>query len=173
MTLAKMITVMLTIGLLSCTHADEPPKSLPITLTAMNDFSVPDNIGLYVDNERQAIAIDAAVLQFRDQLMGPTHVVNWLESSKSFKAEFHYLSEKDGEPTYELWVNDQLLKTTIAKETREEFESNFTTWKGIKLSPADIITLKSNAVTNGKIPEGDGTAFARGRWVSLTLTENN
>ena len=41
------------------------------------------------------------------------------------KAFFQYISEKDGESTYELWVNDQLLKTTIAKQTREEFESNF------------------------------------------------
>ncbi len=34
------------------------------------------------------------------------------------------------------------------------------------------IAVESLANTNGKIPEGDGTAFARGRWTTLELSND-
>jgi len=64
------------------------------------------------DNDRKAIAIEAADPQFRNQLMGSTHVVNWLESPETFNVEFVYVSEKDGEPKYEFWVNERLIKSS-------------------------------------------------------------
>lgn len=172
MNIMKTIPIWLALGLLSCTDTDARPETTPLTLKAISDFTVPDNVGLYVDNDRKAIAIEAADPQFRNQLMGSTHVVNWLERPETFNVEFVYVSEKDGEPKYEFWVNERLIKSSIAEQTDEEFQNNSTHWRNIKISPDDIITIKSNAVTNGKIAEGDGTAYARGRWVSLTFSKD-
>ena len=41
----------------------------------------------------------------------------------------------------------------------------------VKLEPKDEIKVEFNAVTNGKIPENDETAYSRGRWRGLILTE--
>ena len=35
------------------------------------------------------------------------------------------------------------------------------------------IAVESLTNTNGKIPEGDGTAFARGRWTTLELSNDD
>lgn len=37
----------------------------------------------------------------------------------------------------------------------------------------DEIAIESNSHTNGLIPEGDGTAWARGRWSELSIKPSN
>jgi hypothetical protein len=152
---------------LSACGADTPQQSK--TLSALKDFEIPAGVGLYKDKDRQALAINAANPDVRNKMLGASHSIDWLNASANYDITFHYMSEKDGEPRYEFWINDNLVRSTTAVETDLEFEGQVTDWDAITLSPRDVLTIKSNAVTNGKIPEGDGTAYARGRWNKLDL----
>lgn len=148
--------------------AANPPQE-QISLIAIEDFAIPSDIGLYKDDVRQALAIDAANPQFRNIMLGASRSVDWVKTPTAYDVEIQYMSEKDGESRYELWVNDVLVKSTQAVETDLEFEAHITLWRNVTLAQHDILTVKSNAVTNGKIPEGDGTAYSRGRWIKLDL----
>ena len=163
----KSFIASLALLLVACTP--NPPKE-KITLIATQDFTLPSDTGLYNDEARQALAIDAANPTYRDIMLGVSRSVDWVKAPKAYDIDLHYMAEKDGESRYELWVNDDLVKSAQAVETDLEFESHITQWNAVTLSTNDIITVKANAVTNGKIPEGDGTAYSRGRWVKLELT---
>jgi hypothetical protein len=68
-----------------------------------------------------------------------------------------------------LYVNDQLIGTGTNGETESDYTLQEHRFTGVKIPIGAKISVESNAVTNGKISEGDGTAFARGRWTALTL----
>ena len=163
----KSLIASLALLLVACTS--NPPKET-VTLIATQDFTLPSDTGIYNDEARQALAIDAANPAYRDIMLGVSRSVDWLKAPKAYDIDLHYMAEKDGESRYELWVNDDLVKYAQAVETDLEFESHITQWNAVTLSANDIITIKANAVTNGKIPEGDGTAYSRGRWIRLDLT---
>ena len=163
----KSLIASLALLLVACTS--NPPKET-VTLIAAQDFTLPSDTGIYNDEARQALAIDAANPAYRDIMLGVSRSVDWVKAPKAYDIDLHYMAEKDGESRYELWVNDDLVKYAQAVETDLEFESHITQWNAVTLSANDIITIKANAVTNGKIPEGDGTAYSRGRWVKLELT---
>lgn len=85
------------------------------------------------------------------------------------------VGEPDGECTYEVFVNDtkvgenqstRIYGTGVAPYTYEDLlinEEPFSIKKG------DVIRITSNQVSNNLVPEGDGYATARGRWVSIDI----
>jgi len=80
------------------------------------------------------------------------------------------IAENDGESRYTLSVNGVPVLRGVAPETEEVFVPGAVDLGVVTLSPGDMIAIASEAVTNGKIPEGDGTAFSRGRWSALHLS---
>lgn len=167
------LSLIMTLSVITLSACGSNPSQKSITLYALKDFEIPTDIGLYKDEDRQALAIDAAKPDFRNKMLGASLSVDWLKAPQTYDVTFHYMSEKDGEPLYEIWINDEIVQSAQAVETDLEFEGQMMEWKAITLSPRDILTVKANAVTNGKIPEGDGTAYARGRWNKLELSPTN
>ncbi|MGB0371800.1 MAG: hypothetical protein ACPGN3_10725 [Opitutales bacterium] len=81
--------------------------------------------------------------------------------------------EEDGESPYRLYVNDHLIGEKINRVVgkEENFDRTKHLFKNVNIPEGAEISIESKAVTNGKIPEGDGTAWARGRWASLSIEE--
>jgi hypothetical protein len=69
-----------------------------------------------------------------------------------------------------LLVNDVVVEPTFQNspvDLANDKALQVHTWPNVALSPGDIIEIQSNPHTNGLIPEGESTAFARGRWRSV------
>lgn len=143
------------------------------TLSAIHDFKIDEGSGVYVDEDRKALAIDAAQPNFRDTFIPAHHDVNWLESPQTYSAHLTVLSETDGESEYQVLINGQLLATVSAPETQTEFSPTIFDIGQVTLENGSRISVAATAVTNGKIPEGDGTAYSRGRWTQLTIEPIN
>ena len=140
------------------------------SLEAIADFKFTEESGIYIDEARGALAIDATKTSFRDVFIGASHSVAWLTAPQSYEAHLTVLSETDGESAYQLWVNDTKISEVKAPKSTIDYAPSKLFIGTISLAPEDMITVKMTAVTNGKIPEGDGTAFSRGRWTLLDLT---
>jgi len=80
------------------------------------------------------------------------------------------MQETDGESEYIVKINgEEVLKTkNIATKIDYSIHERHAA-KDVELKPGDIIQVASNAPTNGLIPEGDTTAYARGRWSEIML----
>ncbi|WP_162555644.1 Ig-like domain-containing protein [Reichenbachiella versicolor] len=85
------------------------------------------------------------------------------------------VSEPDGECTYAVYVNgvkvgekqtSRIFDTDIPPYTYEDLVMNDTP---VAIKKGDVIRVTSNQVSNNLVPEGDGFATARGRWVSLDI----
>ncbi|MDC0584357.1 Ig-like domain-containing protein [Bacteroidales bacterium] len=85
------------------------------------------------------------------------------------------VGEPDGECTYEVFVNGtkvgekqstMIFGTGVAPYTYEDLLINTTP---VALTKGDVIRVTSNQVSNDSVPEGDGFATARGRWVSIDI----
>ncbi len=83
--------------------------------------------------------------------------------------------EPDGECTYSVYVNDvmvgekqasRIFGTDIPPYSYEDLMLNDST---VAIKSGDVIRVTSNQVSNNLVPEGDGFATARGRWVSLDI----
>ncbi|RED95981.1 Ig-like domain-containing protein [Marinoscillum furvescens] len=92
----------------------------------------------------------------------------------------HAMQEPDGESTYEVYINGTKVgekqSTSSYEETHDIADEKLrNAIEELKietqapLKPGDVIMVTSNQVTNGKVPEGDKTATARGRWHALEL----
>ena len=80
------------------------------------------------------------------------------------------MKETDGESEYTVSINGvEVLKSTNAPTSIDYFIHEGHAKQNVQLKRGDIIQVTSNAVTNGLIPEGDITAFSRGRWTELML----
>ena len=81
------------------------------------------------------------------------------------------LGEVDGESSYRVFLNNELIAQVTNKETSIDYQENYFQLGPLTLKPDDILRVEAKAVTNGKIPENGGTAFARGRWRGIILRE--
>lgn len=92
----------------------------------------------------------------------------------------HAMQEPDGECVYGVYINGVKVgeeQISSSYETTHEIEDEglrnaieevvISTQAVIKTG--DVIRVTSNQVTNGKVPEGNTTATARGRWYALEL----
>ena len=81
------------------------------------------------------------------------------------------LTETDGESSYRVSVNGKLLGAVTNPESINDYEEATFDIGPVVLEPKDEIKVEFNAVTNGKIPENNETAYSRGRWRGLILAE--
>lgn len=126
----------------------------------------------YVDRRNDALGIDARRLEYRS--LFARAITTFVGKSGEYDITIAAMTEEDGEPLYRLLVNGQTLGTYRASYIGEDSEQDLRpenhTWRGISLTTGDEIAIESNAHTNGEIPENGGTAWARGRWQSLSFT---
>ena len=100
------------------------------------------------------------------------HKNKYAASTKVFDGASSYyditltsLTEEDGESTYRLKVNGKLVGEFQNPETTADMQPFTHTFKNVLVLKDDVIQIESNTHSNGKIPEGDGFAFSRGRCV--------
>lgn len=181
----KILTpLLIAVGIAGCTHnnlevsqtaAQSPAISTnTYTFDAIDDFTSIEkgNVPFYKDTRNDALGIDARILEYR---------AGFARANKTFDGDSGFyditikvLTEEDGEPKYRLLVNNLLVGTYrssyIGEDSPKDLRPENHTWQGIALNKGDIISIESNADTNGEIPEHGGTAWARGRWQALELT---
>jgi hypothetical protein len=140
-----------------------------IVLNALNDFSdiTSGEVPFYKDNDRGALAIDAANESYRDKFAAAT--TSFTGSDGIYDITITALTELDGECIYRLSIGDQLIGEFQNPETNTDYQGAAHTWQNVEVKNGDIIKVESNTHTNGNIPEGGGTAWARGRWTMLTM----
>ena len=68
-------------------------------------------------------------------------------------------------------LNNKKIGEFVNPETNEDYREAYFIIEEVTLEKDDVITVSSKAVTNKKIPENGGTAFARGRWRALVLSK--
>lgn len=139
-------------------------------LRATEDFEVDavSKIPYYVHQQEGALAINAVRLDYRNVFARASAVFNW-KKPQTFDLVLVTLAETDGESEYRVLLNGEAIGEFKNPETSDDYSEVTFRLPAVSLNPGDVISVESNAVTNGKIPEGDGTAFARGRWIGLVL----
>jgi len=87
------------------------------------------------------------------------------------------VTENDGEPTFQLVIDDVVVEEWTAGTTSETFADVTHTLTDVVTSEGDGIEVRSRAVSNLSLTEDGGCrtwspayAWARGRWKSLTFT---
>jgi len=136
-----------------------------------NFFPVEDSIPYYLDKRNQCLAINAANNEYRKGYAAAIN--NFKFKPATYKVQLVTLTEIDGESEYRVSVNGEVLGEVKNPETEEDYSEVTFDLGTIALEPNDVIKVEFNAVTNGKIPENDETAYSRGRWRGLILTEVN
>ncbi|WP_068259802.1 DUF5060 domain-containing protein [Rubripirellula obstinata] len=143
------------------------------SFAARTDFPVLDagQVDYYADFGNDALGINAAIIANRAGFARASHT--FTGDSGVYPVRITTLTEEDGESTYRLLVNGTVVGTYqnpyIGPGSALDLQPNQHVWNNVALSNGDTISIESNADTNGEIPEGDGTAWARGRWRSLEL----
>lgn len=139
-----------------------------LTLSAISDFPTTNVNGFapaYKDNNNQCLAINAA--QYKDQFAAAK--TTFSGSSGTYDVTITTLTELDGESTYRLKINGNLVGTYKNPTTNTDYKVSTHTWKDVKVNNGDAVQVEFNSHTNGKIPEGETTAYSRGRWTQLSF----
>lgn len=119
----------------------------------------------YVDKYQNALAVNAVI--YKDIFSVASTAFTGTKGLYGIK--LNTLTELDGESHYQLFINDQLIGAFINPTTNIDYFPVTKTWNNISLAKGDVIKVTFNSVTNGKIPEGDITAFSRGRWTGIEV----
>lgn len=119
----------------------------------------------YFDKGRAAIAVNS--VKHEDK---PAAVSFAFEgASGRYDIQLTTLLESDGESTYQVLVDGKLVGVMQNPETTTDYLPHENIFKNIRLKSGATITVVCIAHTNGKVPEGNGTAYARGRWSSISF----
>lgn len=140
----------------------------PVILSAVVNFSEVKGNGLvpfYVDTKKQALAVDART--HKDKFAGAQTVYNGNDGSYTLVVTA--LAETDGESTYRLFVNGNEIGSVQNPVAEYDYQPINHSWDNVVLKEGDVIQVHFNSASNGKIPEGDGFAYSRGRWTTLTV----
>jgi hypothetical protein len=165
-----------------------PPLSLKKTFVEVQEYSLileahqsfesVGDVPFYHDLRNSALGIDAREIQYRNvwatsELKVPEKMWGKKASAqKTFKNVILVtLGEIDGESPYKVLLNDKEIGSFTNREATTDYQENYFDLGSLTLKPGDIITVQAKAVTNGKIPENGGTAYARGRWRGLVFQE--
>lgn len=172
-TLVMLFSALTLVGSSLCHAASEEPSLSVITLDATEDFSQINagDVPYYIDKRNDALGIDARRLEYRG--LFAKAVTRFDGKTAVYDITITPMTEEDGEPLYRLLVNGDIVgtyrSTYIGENHEQDLKAEQHTWHSIALTQGDSIAIESAAHTNGEIPENDGTAWARGRWQSLTL----
>ena len=140
-------------------------------LKATESFSPDDktSVPFYIDKNLQALAIKAARKAYRNTFSSATYTVTEPIKAGKYRLRLVTLGEVDGECNYRVLLNNRVIGEFKNPETNINAKEFYFDVAGVSLTPGDELTVQFNAVTNGKIPEKDETAYARGRWRGLAL----
>ncbi|MEM7790758.1 MAG: DUF5060 domain-containing protein, partial [Verrucomicrobiota bacterium] len=124
-----------------------------------------------VDSIRNALQIDAANEAFRE-VWARASVMPGVDSGL-YDIRITAMQETDGESPYQLIVNDQVIGTKVNAKifgtNRPDYTLQEHVFANVYIPAGATVSVESQAVTNGEIPEGDGTAYSRGRWTKLEI----
>ena len=141
-----------------------------IILNAMQDFQFAvegDFVLGYKDKRQRALAINAA--KHKDKFAAAE--AQFQGAAGSYDLVLSSLSETDGESSYRLFVAGRKVGEAQNPETDVDYALVKNRFKQVALKPGDTIRVEFNSASNGKIPEGDGFAFSRGRWQSVAIVK--
>ncbi len=122
----------------------------------------------YIDKRRKALAINAS--KFKGDFQAAVYTFE--RESGTYDLKLVALAELDGESQYRIAINGQEIKEVkrnpmIFGTALPDYTPVTHIWKDLKLSRGDRIRIASSSDTNGKVPEGDTTAYSRGRFTQL------
>ncbi len=138
------------------------------SLNAATDFSNISVSGFspaYVDGVRNALAINASL--YKDKYAAAETVFSG--NSGDYDIRLNTMSELDGESSYRLKVDGNLVGSYTNPTTTVDYAPAGKTFTNVRVNRGAVIRVEFNSNTNGKILEGSGTAFSRGRWTSLNF----
>ncbi|WP_203257757.1 DUF5060 domain-containing protein [Hyunsoonleella ulvae] len=143
----------------------------PLVLNALTDFQiVEDKVTYYKDKKNNALAIKASK---EDQRQGfASAKIVFTGSTGMYNIILDAMAEQDGESSYAVMLNNIKVKTIQNPQVSESFKKVQLNLGVLYLSKGDTLTISSNANSNGKLPEKEGTAWSRGRWNSISLSQN-
>ena len=166
--------LLLVAGLAGAAHhgggADAPAA---IVYKALTDFPVTDagEVPYYKDNFRQALAIDASVVAYRDKWAGAERTFDG--PSGTYDVTITTVMEEDGESSFRLLINGTIVaefqNPLIGPGDPRNNQTATHTWEDIAIAEGDTLGVASNTHSNGLLPEGSGFAWARGRWRQIEL----
>lgn len=135
------------------------------------------DVDYYRDNGNDALAIAANIESNR---------VGFAQASRTFDGAtgvydvtITTLTEEDGESVYRLKVDGVQVGTFQnpfvydPPDSPLDLQPHQHTWTGVYIPSGATLAIESNAATNGEIPEGAGTAWARGRWQEIELATSS
>lgn len=141
-------------------------------LQAISDF--PDitsgEVPYYIDlvGGVNALAINAAKEEYREKFARADH--EFTGPDGIYNITIGALGEIDGDGEYRLLVDGELQGSAVNSPVTTDFTLIEHPFPGISLVTGSIVSVESVAVSNDQIPEGDGYAFARGRWRTLSIS---
>ncbi len=137
---------------------------------AIEDFKPTSKEGygeVYIDKGRKAIAVNAAKEELRK--VWSAAEMKFTGNSGTYNITLKTLTETDGESPYRLFINEERIGNFTNSGTAIDYSPTYASFENVKIKRGDTIRVESKPATNGLIPEGDGTAWSRGRWVSVML----
>ncbi|TWT50633.1 hypothetical protein Pla22_33760 [Rubripirellula amarantea] len=140
----------------------------PVSLNALKDFdeiTVDGFAPAYRDPARKALAIDAS----KHQGVYAAATTRFPGDSGVYDVTLEALTELDGESTYRLVVDGNTVGTSQNPATEKDYQPHQHHFRSVELKKGSTIQIEFNSQSNGKVPEGDAFAFARGRWRHLSF----
>lgn len=163
-----------------CAAADcKPDTGKPIPGTAyvykaLDDFVKMPPTGSFTafvdDASHNALMINAATPSNRGRWAAAEAV--FTGESGSYSLKLTGLKETDGETSYRIYVNGvkagpDFMNPSINQDQSRDYEPEIHSVASVVLKKGDKIRVESDCASNGKIPEGSGYAWARGRWTQV------
>ena len=142
-----------------------------LRLKAVDDFTnikVLEFAPAYIDKKKHALAINAA--KHKDVFAAAT--TSFTGKTGIYNLTINTLTEIDGESIYKVFINDILIGIFKNPSSTKDYAPASKTFTNISVKNNDSIRVEFNSHTNGHIPEGDSTAYSRGRWTSLDFNCN-
>jgi len=122
----------------------------------------------YKHTAENALAIDASTVSYRDKFARAQ--LTFSGTAGNYDVTITSLRELDGECTYRFLVNGSVVGTAQNSTTTTDYNPENHIFRNITIPAGATLAVESNTDSNGLVPEGDGFAWARGRWTTLTLS---
>ena len=131
-----------------------------------------ENSSFYKDKKRNALAIDASTISSRKDFASAFTLFTGKKGV--YDITLRTMAEMDGESSYRLLVNSQLIGTytNLPVSEKDDFQPQHVTFKKVDLNRNDTLEVEAKTHSNSLIPEGTSYAWARGRWQSIVLQES-
>ncbi|MGY6650202.1 hypothetical protein [Wenyingzhuangia sp. IMCC45574] len=163
----KKIFFLLAILLVGCSNINTQKST--ITLQAISDFeqvSQKPYVQFYIHKYKKALAVNAGKHKGKFAMAKATTSI----PKGKYNISVTTLGETDGESHYKVFINDKLIGEKQNKPTTIDYQEQTLDFGKVKIKEGAVLKIAFSSHTNGKIPEGNGTAFSRGRWKTLILT---